>query len=135
YRVYLSICKKNENVAASQEIGYTFGLFPIAGIDKLHSGIKTAATYRKEFQPSSFLSKPKVMIALFVVVGDTNEQAGTYAEALDFWLLGKDNFNYLKAFPSVETARKHVYSEEEKAIMQANRIRMVVGNIKNVSAQ
>src|SRR5699024_11895415 len=71
----------------------------------------------------------------FVVVGDTNEQAGTYAEALDFWLLGKDNFNYLKAFPSVETARKHVYSEEEKAIMQANRIRMVVGNIKNVSAQ
>src|SRR5699024_11257830 len=87
-----------------------------------------------EFQPSSFLSKPKVMIALFVVVGDTNEQAGTYAEAVDFWLLGKDNFTYLKAFPSVETARKHVYSEEDKAIMQANRIRMVVGNIKNVSA-
>lgn len=131
----LSTSLKNAKMAARQGIGYTFGLFPIAGIDKLHSGIKAAATYHQEFQPSSFLSKPKVMIALFVVVADTNEQAETYAEALDFWLLGKDNFNYLKAFPSVETARKHVYSEEEKAIMQANRIRMVVGNIKNVSAQ
>src|SRR5699024_11332412 len=103
-------------VDCRQGMGYTFGFFPIECIDKLHIGIKAATTYRQEFQPFSFLSKPKVMIAVFVVVGDTNEQAGTYAEALDFWLLGKDNFNYLKAFPSVETARKHVYSEEEKAI-------------------
>src|SRR5699024_11086662 len=71
----LSTSLKKAKVAARQGIGYTFGLFQIAGIDKLHSGIKAAATYRQEFQPSSFLSKPKVMIALFVVVGDTNEQA------------------------------------------------------------
>src|SRR5699024_5525877 len=76
---------KNEKVSERQVLGYTYELLLIADIDKLHSEIKAAASYRQEFQPYSFLSKPKVMIALFVVVGDTNEQAGTYAEALDFW--------------------------------------------------
>lgn len=131
----LSTGVKNAKMAARQGIGYTFGLFPIAGIDKLNTGMKAAETYRREFQPSPFMREPKVSIAPFVVVAETNEQAKAYAEALDFWLLGTDNFNYLKAFPSVETAREHIYTEKEKAIMQANRTRMVVGDIESVTEQ
>lgn len=131
----LSTSVKSAKMAAKLGIGYTFGLFPLAGIDKLNVGIQAAEAYRNEFIPSSFMPEPRVSIAPFVVVAETNEQAKGYAEALDLWLLGKDNFGHLKEFPSVETARDYPYTEEEKAIIQANRTRMVVGDIESVTEQ
>src|SRR5699024_2672726 len=131
----LSTSIKNAKMAAQLGIGYTFGLFPIAGIDKLRIGIQAAGVYRSEFKSSAFMPEPKVSIAPFVVVAETNEQAKRYAEALDLWLLGTDNFGHLIEFPSVETARQYPYTEEEKAIIQANRIQMVVGDIESVTEQ
>ncbi|MBP2079151.1 LLM class flavin-dependent oxidoreductase [Oceanobacillus polygoni] len=131
----LSTSIRNAKMAAKLGIGYTFGLFPLAGIDKFHIGIEAAETYRNEFQPSSFMREPKVSIAPFVVVAETNEQAEEYAKALDLWLLGTDNFGHLTEFPSVETAHKYPYTEDEKEIIQANRIRMVVGDIESVTDQ
>ncbi|WP_087971595.1 LLM class flavin-dependent oxidoreductase [Oceanobacillus rekensis] len=131
----LSTSVRNAKLAAKLGIGYTFGLFPLAGINKLNIGIQAAETYRNEFQPSSFMPEPKVSIAPFVVVAETNKQAEEYAEALDFWLLGTDDFGHLTEFPSVETARNYSYTEEEKAIIQANRIQMVVGDIESVTEQ
>lgn len=131
----LSTSIRSAKMAAKLGMGYTFGLFPLAGIDKLNMGIQAVEVYRKEFNPSSFMPEPKVSIAPFVVVAETNEQAKRYAEALDLWLLGKDNFGHLTEFPSVETARNYPYTEEENAIIQANRIRMVVGDIENATEQ
>lgn len=131
----LSTSVRSAKMAAKLGIGYTFGLFPLAGIDKLTIGIQAAEMYRNEFNPSSFMPEPQVSIAPFVVVAETNEQAKRYAEALDLWLLGKDNFGHLTKFPSVETARNYPYTEEEKEIIQANRIRMVVGDIESVTEQ
>jgi len=130
----LSTSVKSAKMAAKLGIGYTFGLFPHAGVDKLAIGIQAAKTYRDEFQPSPFMPTPKVSIAPFVVVAETSEQAEEYAEALDLWLLGTDNFSRLSEFPSVETARHYHYTKEEKAIIQANRARMVVGDIGIVTA-
>ncbi|WP_068676804.1 LLM class flavin-dependent oxidoreductase [Oceanobacillus sp. Castelsardo] len=131
----LSTSVRNAKMAAKLGIGYTFGLFPIAGMDKFPIGIQAAETYRNEFKPSRFMPKSKVSIAPFVVVAETNEQAQEYAEALDFWLLGKNNFGYLKEFPSVQTAREYACTEKETAIMKANRNRMVVGDIESVKEQ
>lgn len=131
----LSTSVRNAKVAAKLGIGYTFGLFPIAGIDKLNIGMEAAKVYREEFQPSPFMPEPRVSIAPFVVVAETKEQAEEYAEALDFWLLGTDQFGGLRQFPSVETARKHLYTEEEKETIEANRIRMVIGDIESVKEQ
>ncbi|AZP04417.1 MAG TPA: LLM class flavin-dependent oxidoreductase [Candidatus Jeotgalibaca pullicola] len=131
----LSTSVRNAKMAAKQGVGYTFGLFPIAGIDKLNIGIQAAKIYREEFKPSAFMLEPKVSVAPFVVVAETNKLAKEYAEALDFWLLGTDNFGQLREFPSVETARSYAYSEKEKAIIQANRTRMVIGDVQNVRRQ
>lgn len=131
----LSTSIRNAKMAAKLGVGYTFGLFPIAGIDKLKTGIKAAEVYRDEFQPSQFMTKPKVSIAPFVVVAESNDQAEEYAEALDLWLLGNDNFGQLNEFPSVETAWNYQYTEKEKSITQANRTRMIVGDIEQVEAQ
>ena len=131
----LSTSVKNAKIAAKLGIGFTFGLFPLAGIDKLNIGIQAAKTYHDEFQPSPFMPTPKVSIAPFVVVAESKEQAEKYAEALDLWLLGNDNFSQLSEFPSVETARRYQYTEAEKTTIQANRTRMVVGDIDSVTAQ
>ncbi|WP_373894808.1 LLM class flavin-dependent oxidoreductase [Virgibacillus sp. CBA3643] len=131
----LSTSVRSAKMAAKLGIGYTFGLFPLAGIDKLTIGMQAAQVYRKEFNPSSFMPEPKVSIASFVVVAETNEQAQKYAVALDLWLLGKDNFGHLKEFPSVKTARNYTFTEKEKDIIQANRTRMVVGDIESVAEQ
>lgn len=131
----LSTSVRTAKMAAKLGIGYTFGLFPLAGIDKLAIGIRAAKTYRDEFKPSPFMPKPKVSVAPFIVVAETSEQAEEYALALDLWLLGTDNFGQLTTFPSVETAKRYPYSEEEKEILQANRTRMVVGDSESVTAQ
>ncbi len=131
----LSTSMRSAKMSAKLGIGYTFGLFPLVGIDKLKVGIKAAEIYRDEFRPSAFMPEPKVSIAPFVVVGETAEQAEEYAEALDFWLLGKDSFSYYPAFPSVQTARQYVYTERQKEIVKANRVRMVVGDIESVTEQ
>jgi luciferase family oxidoreductase group 1 len=131
----LSTGIRSAKMAARLGIGYTFGLFPIAGMDKFQIGMKAVDIYRKEFNPSPFMREPKVSIAPFVVVAETKEEAESYAEALDFWLLGKDNFNYLKEFPSVQTTRTHNFTEKEKETMKANRNRMVVGDLESVKQQ
>lgn len=121
--------------AAKLGVGYTFGLFPLAGLDKLKTGIQAAATYREEFIPSVFMPEPKVSIAPFVVIAESNARAEKYAEALDLWLLGTDNFGELTAFPSVETARKYDYTEKQLETIQLNRTRMVVGDLASVREQ
>lgn len=131
----LSTSIKSAQMAARLGIGYTFGLFPNASIDKMKVGIQAANTYRNEFKASVFMREPKVSVAPFVVAAETNEQAEEYAKALDLWMLGNDNFSQLRQFPSVETARNYPYTEEEKEIIQANRTRIVVGDIENVTAQ
>lgn len=131
----LSTSVKSAKMAANLGIGYTFGLFPNASMDKVNLGIQAAHTYREEFKASVFMSKPKVSIAPFVVVADTNEQAEEYAKAADLWHLGNDNFSQFGAFPSVETARNYRCTEEEKTIIRQNRTRMVVGDIDSVTAQ
>lgn len=131
----LSTSIKNAKMAAKRGIGYTFGLFPLAGIDKLQIGIQAAKVYREEFMPSPFMEKPKVSIAPFVVVAETNEQAEAYAESLDLWLLGTGNFGELNAFPSLETARSYAYTDKDRAMIKANRTRMVVGDVEHVTAE
>lgn len=131
----LSTSIQNAKIAAKLGIGYTFGLFPIAGLDKLKIGMQASKTYRDKFKPSPSMPEPKVCIVPFVVVAESNEQAEEYAEALDLWLLGTDNFGQLSEFPSVETARDYQYTEKEKAMIQANRTRMVVGDVENVKRQ
>lgn len=130
----LSTSTKNAKMAAKLGIGYTFGL-ALAGGDQLQVGMESARVYREEFKPSALMPEPKVSVAQFVVAADTNEQAEEYAEALDLWLLGTDNFSSLKKFPSIQTARAYSYTDREKARIQANRSKMVVGDLETVKIE
>lgn len=130
--VLLSTSVRSANTAAKLGIGYTFGYFLLANENKYHVGKKVAKNYREQFQPSRTLTHPSLSLAVFVVIADTNEKAEEYAEALDVWLLGKDHFKEFDQFPSVATARKYAYTEQDKTMIERNRNRMVVGDSTEV---
>ena len=131
----LSASMRSAKIAAKLGVGYTFGLFPLAGRDNMEKGLKAVEYYRAHFEPSEFLSKPQVSIAPFLVLGETQSEAEYLAQALDFWLLGLDDFSYYKQFPSVATAQSYRYSELEKETIKLNRARMVMGDVKSVTSQ
>lgn len=131
----LSTSVKSAVVAARRGTGYTFGLFPYASEDKTKVGIEAIRTYKENFKASPVMDQPAVMVAPFVVVADTDEEADRLAGALDLWLLGKDNFSEFDRMPSVETAEDYHYTEADRKRIEDNRTRMVVGDKKSVGAQ
>ena len=131
----LSTSVRRAQMAAELGIGYTLGIFPLKSERMYDLAVHATKTYREAFKPSRFLTKPLVSIAPFVVIAETNEKAEEYAEALDFWLLGLDNFSYSKQFPTIETAREYTYSKNERETIAANRLGMVVGSAESVKKQ
>lgn len=131
----LSSSVKSARMAARLGVGYAFGIFPYAAKDRMEVGKEASHVYREEFQPSAFLKEPKVTIAPFLTVSEDKDEALAFADALDLWLLGKDNFAEFDQFPSVKTAQNYQYTDKEKEIVERNRTRMVTGGVSEVTSQ
>ncbi len=131
----LSTSERSAKLAAKLGVGYIFGLFPYASTDKIPTGRRAIKQFKEMFQPSKTNETPVTIAAVFVVISDTDEKAETLANALDVWLLGKNNFNEFEYFPSVETAKAYDYTDDELKRMKANRTRMVVGSKETVKAK
>lgn len=131
----LSMSVRSAKMAAQLGIGYTFGYFLSANENKYSVGRKAAETYRSEFQPSPFMKRPTLSLALFVVIADTKEEAEIYAQTLDVWLLGKNYFKEFQQFPSIATANEYNYTERDKSIIEKNRSRMIVGDPAQVKQE
>lgn len=131
----LSSSVKSARMAAEKGVGYVFGLFPYASEDKLEVAKEACRVYRESFKPSAFLKEPCVSVAPFLTVAPEETEALAYAEALDVWLLGKNNFEEFQQFPSVETARNYTYTQADREVIKRNRSRMVVGGIDSVAQQ
>lgn len=131
----LSMSVRSAEMAGKLGLGYTYGYFLSANENKYTVGRRAIEMYRKTFQPSAFMTAPKVSLALFVVIGDTNEEAAAYAQALDVWLLGKRHFKEFQQFPSITTAKNYDYTERDKSVIEKNRSRMIVGDAAHVKQQ
>lgn len=130
----LSTSAPRAKMAAQLGIGFTYGHF-LVGDNRIEQAIEAVETYRQHFKPSRFMKEPTVSLAIIVVVTETEEQTEDFQTVLDAWLLGKENFSYYTQFPSVETASRYVYSEQEKKIVEANRQRVIIGNADDVKAR
>lgn len=98
-------------------------------------GHDAVAHYRKHFNPSALLAKPKVMIAVFAIIAETTEAAEELAKAFDLWLLFVESANPPFYYPSVQTAKKRGLSSVEKEKVKQNRKRMIIGNAKQVKEE
>ncbi|MDO4680608.1 MAG: LLM class flavin-dependent oxidoreductase [Aerococcus sp.] len=120
---------------AKMGMSYCYGLFPYAREDGIEVGREAVAAYQKHFKPSASQQEPRTMAAIFVSVAKNQALANGMSRALDWWLLGQDDFSYFKRFPSIETGESYVYTPEQEEQAQRNRTRMAHGTIEEVKAQ
>ncbi|WP_428912364.1 LLM class flavin-dependent oxidoreductase [Niallia sp. Krafla_26] len=120
------------SIAAANGSAYAFAHF--APPSKLN-GQEIVMNYRSEFKPSSLLENPRVMVAVFVIIAETREEAADIATAFDLWLLSIESTNQPPYYPSIRTAkdRKLTIVDEEK--ITQNRTRVIIGDPKLVKTE
>ncbi|MDN7246139.1 LLM class flavin-dependent oxidoreductase [Planococcus shenhongbingii] len=118
-------------LAAAKGTAYAYAHFARPAM----SGVEVVDTYRKRFQPSKLLGKPKVIIAVFAVVAETAEQAEEIAKAFDLWLLFVESDISPPYYPSIETAAARGFSAAEQEKVAKNRKRMIIGDAETVKAE
>ncbi|NIK11958.1 LLM class flavin-dependent oxidoreductase [Alkalibacillus almallahensis] len=91
--------------------------------------------YYDHFIPSPLQEEPYASIAVFVVVGDTDEEAEYYASSLDTALLMADQGQRRDHFPNPEEASQMTFNHFEQKRIVENRGRMILGNVESVKQQ
>lgn len=115
--------ERGAKVAAAQGTGYIFAHFA----KPRKNGIQIVKSYVANFQPSVFLQRPKTIIALFTIVGETEEKAEDLAKAFDLWLYFVELNPQPPYYPSVETAKSRGFTKDEEEKVRQNRKRMIIG--------
>lgn len=118
-------------LAAERGMAYAYAHF--ARPEK--AGIDAVKRYRDTFSPSHLRDRPHVVVAVFAVVGETEEQAEQLAKAFDLWLLFVESDFQPPYYPSVETAKERRLSASEQERVERNRSRMLVGTAEQVKQQ
>ncbi len=90
------------------------------------------ADYRNRFNPSSDFARPHTILGVSVICADTQAEAQRLAQTVDLmWLrLRKGEF---AALPSPEEAAAYPYSDFERAAVDENRGRHIIGTPEQVA--
>lgn len=110
-------------VAAKQGASFAFAQF-ING----YGGPEVMKAYQDQFQPSFLGDKPQSIVSIFVVCGETTEEAERIASSLDLSILLLEQGMRTTGTPSIETAQNYSYSTYDLFRIKENRQRMIVGN-------
>ncbi len=117
-------------LAAEKGLPYMFAQF-ING----EGGPSYANHYRKRFQPSAYLQKPKQAVAVFFACAETEEEAERIISSLDLSKVMLDQGMPSVGTPSPDKALAYPYSHYEQLRVIENRKRMIVGSPKKVRAE
>lgn len=115
------------SIAAQKGTAYSFAHF-ING----DGGEESMQLYKEHFQPSILYDEPKTSVAIFVFCADTDEEADLIASSLDLSLLFAVTGQRTPGLPSIEMAQSYEYTPYERAFIEKNRKRMIVGSPETV---
>ncbi|PDY92187.1 LLM class flavin-dependent oxidoreductase [Bacillus anthracis] len=121
---------ESAKIAAQQGASFAFAQF-ING----YGGPEVMEAYQKQFQPSYLGDKPKSLVAIFVICGETTEEAEKIASSLDLSILLLEQGKRTTGTPSIETAQNYSYSAYDLFRIKENRQRMIVGDPSSVKEQ
>ncbi|MCC2337993.1 LLM class flavin-dependent oxidoreductase [Bacillus tropicus] len=121
---------ESAKIAAQQGTSFAFAQF-ING----YGGPEVMEAYQKQFQPSYLGDKPKSIVAIFVICGETTEEAEKIASSLDLSILLLEQGKRTTGTPSIETAQNYSYSAYDLFRIKENRQRMIVGDPSSVKEQ
>jgi luciferase family oxidoreductase group 1 len=92
-----------------------------------HDAVEALTWYRSHFKPSRWRAAPHAILAIAVIMAETDEEAEKLASSADLNRLLRDRGQYAP-LPSVEDALAYPYSEAERTHIARNRSRLFVGS-------
>ena len=122
------------HIAAKNGLGFVYGVFPYIPQEPLVLAKELSTAYRKEFQ-SVNRTQSRFILAIFVVIADTEEKAEEMAQALDLWMLGKQDFSEFETFPTKKDVETREVTPTERKTIEDNRQRLIVGDSRAVKEQ
>jgi luciferase family oxidoreductase group 1 len=116
-------------LAALRGMGYSFAA---------HFSATPAApavrAYREAFVPSDEFPEPHVILGTSVVCAPTDEEADRLAGPMDLsWL--RFHRGDIRPLPSLAEAEAYAYTPQERAFVEGNRARHIVGSPETVRAR
>lgn len=127
----LAASGSTSGIAGAHGLGFTFAHF----INASGRGAAAAQQYRDAFVASTFLAEPAVIVAVFVAVGETEEEAAALADAFHLWLTTAETAAPLNRIPSVGFAAHHVWTANELAVRERNAGRLISGTASQVAGK
>ena len=121
----LSTSEKSANLAAELGQNYVYGLFFNQAVDYIETAKRCLQTYRKKMREQQ--KTPQDVVAVFIAIGEDEQEAKDLVRSLDIWLLGKREFTEFDRFPSIKTAKEYEISEADIEKVEKNRTRLVWG--------
>ena len=122
------------HIAAKNGLGFVYGIFPYIPQEPLVLAKELSTDYRKEFQSVNG-TESRFILAVFVVIADTEEKAEEMAQALDLWMLGKQDFSEFETFPTKKDVETREVTPTERKTIEDNRQRLIVGDSRAVKEQ
>lgn len=96
-----------------------------------HDAADAMIHYRAHFKPSRWRENPHAILAIAVIMAETDEEADRMASSADLNRLLRDRGQY-KPLPSIAEAQAYPYTDAERAAIARNRSRMFVGSKQTV---
>ncbi|MFJ9241841.1 LLM class flavin-dependent oxidoreductase [Streptomyces sp. NPDC101776] len=97
--------------------------------------LEAADGYRAAFQPSDVLDKPYVSVSADVVVAEDDETARELATGYGLWVRSIRTARGAIQFPTPDEARAHVWTDEDRALVQDRVDTQFVGSPGRVADQ
>ncbi|MFJ3421742.1 LLM class flavin-dependent oxidoreductase [Streptomyces sp. NPDC086082] len=97
--------------------------------------LEAADGYRAAFQPSDVLDKPYVSVSADVVVADDDDTARELATGYGLWVRSIRTAEGAIQFPTPDEARAHVWTDEDRSLVQDRVDTQFVGSPTRVADQ
>ena len=121
----LSTSEKSANLAAELGQNYVYGLFFNQAVDYIETAKRCLQAYRTKMLEQN--KKPQDVLAVFIAIGEDEQEAKDLVRSLDVWLLGKKEFTEFDRFPSISTAKAYEIEKSDIEKVEKNRTRLVWG--------
>ena len=116
--------------AGQRGLPYAFASFINAD-----SSIQALQAYFQHFQPSRFLDKPYVNLAVAALCADTEVRARKLIKSIEVWAVRSFLQNMNIPFPSIKEAENAVIQPHERVMLEHRRQSFIIGSVEQVSSQ
>jgi alkanesulfonate monooxygenase SsuD/methylene tetrahydromethanopterin reductase-like flavin-dependent oxidoreductase (luciferase family) len=99
------------------------------------SVLEAVQSYRQSFRPSPTLASPYVSVSADVVVAETDERARELATGYGLWVRSIRSGEGAIPFPTPDEARRHVWTDHDRELVQDRLETQFVGSPSTVADQ